>query len=319
MINKILYNSVGLGGTFDHFHEGHKNFIRYAASFSKKLVIGITNRNMTLSKPYSKTINPIFTRLKAVQKFCIDEKINAKIIELQDVYGPTIEKKTVEAIVCTTDTIKGADKINEVRSKMNLRELPVHVHKLQLDKENLKPINSSRIRMGEIDREGNVFCKLIQKDLKLNTLQRNYFQKPQGKLITKPTKPSHFTCVVGDSTLEKFVLNNWNYDLGIFDGKKKRIKIDSKILKNLKIDQRASNQPGIISLETTNLLKQWLENQNMKHIFIDGEEDLAAVSLILLLPLESNIYYGQPNQGIIEMRVTEGLKHNVFEILSNQK
>ncbi len=35
----------------------------------------------------------------------------------------------------------------------------------------------------------------------------------------------------------------------------------------------------------------------------------------MLLPLGSNIYYGQPDQGIVEMRVTEGLKHNVSKIL----
>jgi len=317
MINKILYKSVGLGGTFDHFHDGHKGFIRYAASFSRELIIGVTTKKMTLSKPFNKTIKLAWSRSKAVKNFCFQEGINAKIIELNDIFGPTIEPKTVQAIACTTDTASGANKINEVRSKMSMRELPIHVHKLLLDKEKLGPINSSRIRSGEIDREGNVYAKILDKDLHLNETQRNYFAKPQGKLVALPSSPYYFTCVVGDSTLEQFVLHNWKYNLGIFDGKRERVVVNSEILNKLKIDQRVSSAPGEISEELSTILKKWVEIDDFKHIFVEGEEDLAAVALILLLPLGSHIYYGQPNQGIIEMIVTESLKHNVSEVLYN--
>jgi pantetheine-phosphate adenylyltransferase len=316
MINKILYKLVGLGGTFDHFHDGHKDFIRYAASFSKELVIGITDKKMTLSKPFNKTIESANTRSRSVKNFCESEGIKARIIELKDPFGPAIERKTIYAIACTTDTAPGADKINEIRSKMRMKELPVHVHKLLLDKEGLGPINSSRIRQGEIDREGNVLPKVIAKDIKLDETQRKFFAKPQGKIVAQPTKPAYFTCIVGDSTLEKFVSNNWKYNLGIFDGKRERVVVNSEILNKLKIDKKTTNPPGIISEKMSIVLKKWTENRDYKHIFIDGEEDLAAAALILLLPLESNIYYGQPGQGMVEMRVTEGLKHKVFEVLS---
>jgi len=123
--------------------------------------------------------------------------------------------------------------------------------------------------------------------------------------------------VVGDSTLEQFVLHNWKYNLGIFDGKRERVVVNSEILNKLKIDQRVSSAPGEISEELSTILKKWVEIDDFKHIFVEGEEDLAAVALILLLPLGSHIYYGQPNQGIIEMIVTESLKHNVSEVLYN--
>lgn len=319
MINKILYQSVGLGGTFDHFHDGHKNFIKFAASFSKELVIGITNKKMTLSKPYNKTVETVQTRSRAVKNFCENENIKARIIELSDPFGPTIEKKTVDAIACTTDTVVGANRINEVRSKMRMRELPIHVHKLVLDKEEAGPISSSRIRQGEIDREGNVFTKVLNNDLELNQDQRNFFAKAQGKIIIKPSKPDYFTCVVGDSTLEKFIKKGWKYNLGIFDGKKQRVKFESKILDKLKIDQQTTNRPGLISSEMTCLLQKWVDARDFKHIFVTGEEDLAAVSLALILPLNSNIYYGQPSEGIVEMRVTEGLKHKIYQVLASAK
>jgi len=316
MINKILYKLVGLGGTFDHFHDGHKDFIRYAASFSRELTIGITDKKMTLSKPFNKTIEPANARSRSVKNFCENEGIKARIVELKDPFGPAIERKTIYALACTTDTIFGADKINEVRSKMRMKELPIHIHKLLLDKKGTGPINSSRIRQGEIDRQGNVFADVFSKDLQLNEIQRNFFTQPQGKIVSKPTKPSYFTCVVGDSTLEKFIQNNWKYNLGIFDGKRKRVTFNSKVLNKLKIDEKVDNRAGTISKTMINTLKKWIKNRDFKHIFIDGEEDLAAVALVLLLPLESNIYYGQPDKGIIEMRVTEGLKHKIFEVLT---
>lgn len=320
MINKILYNTVGLGGTFDHFHNGHKSFIKYAASFSRELTIGVTNKHMTLSKEFNNTIEPAIVRSKAVRNFCNQEKINAKIIELNDTAGPTIEKKTVQAIACTTDTVSGAEKINEIRSKMGFRALPIHVHELIMDEEKIGYVNSSRIRAGEIDREGRVFATILNQDINLNEDHRTYFAKPQGKLISSPNIPTYFTCVVGDSTLEQFNLKKWKYDLGIFDGKNKRMPFNSEILDNLKIDQKVSSLPGTISEELGTVLKKWVENvdnENFRHIFVQGEEDLAAVALVLLLPLGSSIYYGQPNEGIVEMIVTEGLKHNIFEVLNN--
>lgn len=315
MINKILYKTAGLGGTFDRLHDGHKDFIRYAASFSKELHIGVTNQKMTLSKPFNKTIESPAVRAKAVKNFCAEEGIRAKIIELKDPFGPTLEKKSVEAVVCTTDTERGAEKINEIRSKMGLKELPIHVHQLLLDKDGFGPINSSRIREGEIDREGNVFSQLIRQDIFLNQEQREFFAKAQGEIVEKPSKPEYFTCVVGDSTLEQFVKNGWSYHLGIFDGKRKREVFESEILDQLEIDERVSNPPGKIGEEMSNILKKWAELRDFKHIFVDGEEDLAAVSLVFLLPLGSHVYYGQPDEGIVEMVVTEGLKHRMFEAL----
>lgn len=315
MNKKTLYKSVGLGGTFDHFHDGHKEFIRFAATIGKELVIGVSNTKMTLSKPFNKTIEQFQKRSKAVSRFCLEEGINAKIIKLIDPFGPTLESKTVQAIACTTDTEIGADKINEIRSKLGMKELPVHIFKLIMDKEKLGSINSSRIRRGKIDREGNVYSTILRKDIKLSEMQRNYFAKSQGKLIVLPSKPFYFTCAVGDSTLEKFLNKNWKYNLGIFDGKRQRIKYHSEILNKLKIDENIVNKPGTISEEMSNALQKWVENRNYQHIFVRGEEDLAAVALALILPLGSNIYYGQPNSGMIEMRVTEGLKHNIFEVL----
>ena len=76
----------------------------------------------------------------------------------------------------------------------------------------------------------------------------------------------------------------------------------------------AANPAGTISAEMVTVLTQALTQQT-QHVLIQGEEDLAAVALILLLPLESEVYYGQPGQGIVRMKVTEELKDKTFKVL----
>ena len=37
------FKTAVLGGTFDHFHKGHRNFLEYGLSISKRLVVGVTS------------------------------------------------------------------------------------------------------------------------------------------------------------------------------------------------------------------------------------------------------------------------------------
>jgi uncharacterized protein (UPF0218 family) len=60
-----------------------------------------------------------------------------------------------------------------------------------------------------------------------------------------------------------------------------------------------------------------IDLQTKKHLFIQGEEDLAAVALSLVLPLGSCIYYGQPQKGMVELVVTEKIKQSFFDLLKD--
>ena len=64
------YKTVGLGGTFDHFHDGHRHFLKYAASLSLRLHIGITHPKLTLHKSHAHLIESWEKRAQSVKKFC---------------------------------------------------------------------------------------------------------------------------------------------------------------------------------------------------------------------------------------------------------
>ncbi len=307
-----LYEIVGLGGTFDRLHIGHKHFINFASQFGQHLHIGITHSKLTQGKPFSSQIESYETRKRAVIKYCKSQQISGSTIELTDSYGPTLDKKSkIKALAVTSDTVSGANKINQARIAMSLLPLPVHVCPL-LKNQTGQIISSEKIRAGEINRNGEAYQQIFTKDLILNDQQRHFFSQPQGKIVDQPSsKNSPLTCLVGDHSLEKFIQHHWHYDLAVYDLKEQRQLTTSKILTNLRPDVIIKNPAGLISLK----LNQALQTHQL--IQVEGEEDLAAVALMLSLPLGSKIYYGQPNQGLVEMTVTEEKKNQFYQILSS--
>jgi pantetheine-phosphate adenylyltransferase len=319
MINKSLYNTLALGGTFDHLHDGHKDFLKFAAEISKYLIIGVTDSQMTLQKQDVNLIQPTHIRKQALVNFCKRNEIDAKVITIFDPFGPTLEKSKIQALACTQDTLAGADKINEYRDKLHLRELPIHIHKLKSDVLELGTISSERIRAGEIDREGNIYSTVLENSIKLNEDMRKFFSLIQGEVVTKPSYTKNVNAlkiIVGDTTLETFIKNDWEYDLGIYDGKCNREEYLSETLDNLEYTQNTENKAGWIEQSATQKITNWSENKEFKHLFVTGEEDLTAVIAVILLPLGTHIYYGQPNTGMVETIVTEKLKETFYSILN---
>jgi hypothetical protein len=49
-------------------------------------------------------------------------------------------------------------------------------------------------------------------------------------------------------------------------------------------------------------------------VLIEGEEDLVAAALVFALPLESVMYYGQPGEGMVKVRVSEELKERLLKL-----
>lgn len=309
--------TIGLGGTFDHFHAGHEQFLKFAAQLGTKLVIGVAQPQLTKSKLHSELIQSPPVRKKAVHKFCQQENILAEITDLNDVFGPTLERSNIYGLCVTRNTLGGAEKINQVRQKMGLKQLEIFECPLFKD-ESGQILSSSRIRVGEVNRQGQVYQLLFKLDQKLTAKQRHYFTLPQGNLIEEisPHAPG-LKVVVGDTSLEKFMKRHWAYDLGVFDGRVMRHEYHSPLLDKIETPPKSANPPGLITAQLAQDLVSSLINKT-KHLFVTGEEDLAAVALMLLLPLGSRIYYGQPKDGLVEMIVTEQKKDAFYHILQDR-
>jgi pantetheine-phosphate adenylyltransferase len=312
------YSHIGLGGTFDHFHQGHVTFLTFAAQQAETLIIGVTSDEFIEGlKRFPQSLETYDQRVAAIQAFCNQEKITCEIVTLSDIYGPTLSDERIQALCATKETEANAKKINLARQEKGLEPLPIHVAPYFLDETN-QPLHALDIRSGRANREGVIYSLLFKNALTLNEAQRDFFAKPQGPVLQESDlKDEHntpFVVVVGDSALETFITHKIKYDLGIYDFQKKRQEDISDILKPIEPELTATNPAGSISLHLTKSLQTAL-NQNLKHLFVQGEEDLATVALFLLLPLNSIIYYGQPNQGIVRVEITEEFKDTVYQVL----
>lgn len=310
----MKYSTIGLGGTFDHFHDGHASFINFASKHADELLIGVTSDKMTtgLEKDYQDSLQTHDERARAVKEFCKKNKLSAKIFQLDDIYGPTISPDSqVDALCFTAESRRGVTIINFKRQELGLEPLPLIEHQLlEIDGKVLK---STDIRAGFCDRQGRPYSEALESDLKLSPSQRRKFKKPFGKFVIRPDADK-MAIVVGDSSLLKFRDKGWEYDLGVIDYLINRETYFPLVISPKEVSLQVENLPGTISIKLLAALKIALE-QHFLHVQVIGEEDLAAVALILLAPLKSRIYYGQPGEGLVKIVITEKIKEQIKKIL----
>lgn len=309
------YKLAACGGTFDLFHLGHKEFIESISKASEKITIGITSDKFSFEKSAYENFN---TRKKSVEEFIKTNQINAQILKIDDIYGPTLsEKYPFDVLFVTNDSESGADKINAKRKELGLPLLKIIKVPLYKTSDG-KTLSSTRIKNGQIGRDGK---KYIDEDLNFTLPEslRANLSKPFGKLITNNEKPrsSNFIAV-GDETVKSFTSEKIQPALSIIDlknNRKRKYKGASDLGLNPKKIIKAVNPSGHITKDLIGAVKLGLETPRSA-VLVDGEEDLAVIPAVLLSPLGYKIYYGQPGKGVVKIVVSEDVKRQIKELLS---
>lgn len=311
------------GGTFDLLHIGHKSFLKEILEYGRKVLIGLTSDSYLFSKEHA--IEPYEVRHKNLNDF-LDQfaKGRFEIIEINDLYGPLIDSKYDKAVIAVSEETKnGAYKINEKREDLGLQKLLIISVSMQLAQDG-KPISSTRIRRGEINREGIAFIQSNWKGkvLVLPDNLRNELGKPFGTVLQSlPNEvDGRKTVCVGDITVRKFNEKGADQMLSIVDFNVQRKKEFSR-LEDLGFSKtleqiKAYNRKGGISWDLFESINKSFKNEIPKVILVKGEEDLAVIPVVLRAPLGFRVYYGQPNEGIVEVIVTEEMKENVFNLVN---
>jgi pantetheine-phosphate adenylyltransferase len=151
------FRKVAVGGTFDEFHRGHKVLLMKAFEIGEHVLIGLSSDEFVkkMVKPHMSASYE--ERLKELEAFlqALGLRNKAEIIPLNDPYGITITDKCIDALVVSEETEKIAIKINQKRSEARLPPLEIVTINM-VPAENCKPISTTRIREGEIDREGHM-------------------------------------------------------------------------------------------------------------------------------------------------------------------
>jgi cytidyltransferase-like protein len=154
------FKVVAVGGTFDELHKGHKALLLKAFEVGEHVLIGLCTDEFVakMNKPHP--VASYGERLAELKDFLKAHGLadRAKIMPLNDVYGVTLQRGCLEALVVSRETEPTARMINEERAKLGLNPLNIVVIDM-VPAENHKPISTTRIRKGEIDREGRLLIR----------------------------------------------------------------------------------------------------------------------------------------------------------------
>ncbi len=151
------FEIVAMGGTFDVLHRGHRRLLKRAFNVGRRVMIGITSDDFakTLHKPHK--VDPYLKRKMELEKLLSRWNVlsRARILPLNDRFGPTITSHEIQALVVSKRTIKTAYEMNSKRRVRRLKTLAIVPIDLIMA-EDKRPISSTRIRRGRIDREGRL-------------------------------------------------------------------------------------------------------------------------------------------------------------------
>ncbi|SFM62485.1 GTP-dependent dephospho-CoA kinase family protein [Methanolobus profundi] len=76
------------------------------------------------------------------------------------------------------------------------------------------------------------------------------------------------------------------------------------------------NPAGVITEDLIDAVGSALKTDEHVRIFVRGEEDLAAVPAILMAPEGSAVLYGQPDEGVVLVKITLDKKEQMKDLLS---
>jgi cytidyltransferase-like protein len=146
---------VLLGGTFDQLHRGHRKIISSALQVGDKVVIGLASDRFAAKRGKHHEVNNYESRRMNLESFLSakGELERVEIVPLEDPYGPAVSEAQVYAIVVSRETLDTALEINRIRISRGMTPIQVYVVDLILAEDG-KPVSTSRIRGGFINKEG---------------------------------------------------------------------------------------------------------------------------------------------------------------------
>jgi hypothetical protein len=151
------------------------------------------------------------------------------------------------------------------------------------------------------------------------TLIEGSFSEAMAKLqdIINKEKPTKIISV-GDTVSRNLHAYNIVPHLAITDDKSMRKKLKPKIFSGKKL-VRVKNPAGSLTEEAIRAISNAVEGNEETQILVEGEEDMLTLVAVLYAPENAFVLYGQPNRGIVLVKITEEKKAEAQQILKSMK
>jgi uncharacterized protein (UPF0218 family) len=133
------------------------------------------------------------------------------------------------------------------------------------------------------------------------------------KELIEKEKPSMLISV-GDVVSNNMIKNGIQPEVLIVDNKVMREKIKPI---QVKANQtlHLKNPAGTLTEEAWTVMQEALGKKRRTRVLVDGEEDLLTLVAVLCAHENSLVVYGQPQKGIVAVRVTEQKKEHIRQII----
>jgi len=136
--------------------------------------------------------------------------------------------------------------------------------------------------------------------------------------IQKYLLDESYIITVGDRTTEKMIEYGIIPSLQIIDGFEKRKQREFPKLGNaseLMIDNPAAE----ITLQSIEIIKKAFEMTPPIRLTVNGEEDLLVLPVCIHAPKNSVVLYGQPNKGLVLVKITTEIRNKAQTLLDMMK
>ena len=163
--------------------------------------------------------------------------------------------------------------------------------------------------------------------MKLPDSLRDQLKIPLGKLIPESEVNKHnlqkqiknsYVITVGDRTTEKMIDFGLVPSLQIIDNQEKRIKrqpAKGEFSTQLECDNPAAE----ITMQSIDMIKKAFTCKPPVRLVINGEEDLLVIPVCIHAPENALVLYGQPNEGLVIVRITPEIRNKTQRILDSME
>ena len=161
--------------------------------------------------------------------------------------------------------------------------------------------------------------------MKLPNSLRDQFKTPLGDLIPesqanksniqKHLSKNSYLITVGDRTTEKMIDFGLIPSLQIIDNQEKRVKREPAKNDNAYTQLTCNNPAAEITSQSIDSIKKAFVSKTPVRLTVTGEEDLLVIPVCIYAPENSIVMYGQPNEGLVIVKVTTEIRNKTQRLL----
>jgi uncharacterized protein (UPF0218 family) len=156
--------------------------------------------------------------------------------------------------------------------------------------------------------------------LRLQDEFRDLFRRPFGILFPDmseviPLLSGRVVYTVGDVVTDSLLSRGIYPDIAVIDGYTMRSPFLRTPLYAGASHIRVTNPAGMITPDLIAGLRRALADPPAL-VFVDGEEDLAVIPLVIAAPLGALVLYGQPGEGVVLREIDDAAREEAQVLLS---